>query len=558
MTNPRQRWLFTRQDDPDEYRPGRSEVLGAYRLGHGWTAPDKYTGKDAAEEPSPLLPPPMHKPRARTPGAGARTRARTRALHAALFGLDPISKHPPPARFSVDASARCNMQCESLPDKQHQPQELPMATIAAPNAAIPQTILDLRAKLASSDHNERHGAIAEVVGLPSFKDVPRPGDAIGWDFDRWMQWGKEWNFYDDSSGTSKVLRHEVYTMLFMSMHQQNHDSRVTMNITSKFRREIIGLLESLSIISVRMIDSIIAKSPSAPQLPDDPLAALGDLAKALKTDSVKSLVMQNPTLPIASPADTAAWAALPGLFKTIDKELNMSIRQVLNSVELGQAAEGIAFAVKQGSNKAPPRAALVLHAVRMLLEEKRALIKHEADKKHAERLAQREQKQKQRDPGSEEKYKAGIARTRADFHARLTAQHAAAQSLLQTIQRQMTDVVNIAFPEFPGAPAELIEQNQRLMSERDSIEVERDALRERTAADAKLIAQLEADRIAAQKLIDEGSKHDPIRIAADDLATHILAHLSTGDLVSLVAAITQIRSKATALKQQLTASPTAT
>ena len=97
MTNPRRRWLFTRQDDPDEYRPGRTETIGCWRLGHGWTATESYTAQDKAMEPAPTLPQPKpRKSRARLPGTVSRARAKVRAMLDAFTQIAPPPPPPPP------------------------------------------------------------------------------------------------------------------------------------------------------------------------------------------------------------------------------------------------------------------------------------------------------------------------------------------------------------------------------------------------------------------------------------------------------------------------------
>lgn len=103
MTNPRRRWLFTRVDDPDEYRPGRAEPIGCYRLGYGWTASDKYTHKDVATEPSPSLPTPTRRPRVRrrktsTLADAIREDLQHSAVAATAPQADPLPPDPLPLR----------------------------------------------------------------------------------------------------------------------------------------------------------------------------------------------------------------------------------------------------------------------------------------------------------------------------------------------------------------------------------------------------------------------------------------------------------------------------
>lgn len=420
-----------------------------------------------------------------------------------------------------------------------------------PSTRLPQQVLDLRAKLASSDYIERIDAVAKLVGLPCYKEVPRPGEASGWTYETWAEWGKRWEFKPGEESThAKCLRHVTYKDIIFSCSKTPGDFRGMMRAACDFRKILTAALDQLSVYAVSLIDRMLAGHLDGFTVTDDSQSVLLQLCAALGNEDTRNAAHHWSKGSTASPADGVAWSQLPGALKILDKELGLSARQAFAKMGIADVSERVLMAIKFPDSHPIKGAALILHQLRQLIEELRTANKLEIDQKQAQRAALRDAKEKAREPGSEDKYHQGIQKAKTTIRTYFAAQITQAENLVTAIKRSMEQVDTVVpFPEYPGAPTELLEHRKHILAELDSKELECDSLKERINADAATIAKLERDRDAAEKLAMEGGSH--IRKAARELVETIASSLSTSDIMLLVQGIGQVRAKAASLSTLL-------
>jgi hypothetical protein len=416
----------------------------------------------------------------------------------------------------------------------------------------PQSILDLRAKLASSDMIERLDAVAPLLLLPKYSDVPRPGVGGTWTFDQWCDWAKSWPFTRGQATHGYTLTHAYHGLVF-SMSGTPGDHLSGMASTTQFRRKLTELLENLAITFTFLIDRAIAGTlPGAPASDGttDYVAWLVDVLKGPVGKEAATFQQVSP----ATPADVQGMASIPNKLKALDKEFGISGRQAFGRIGFGDVAENMLSCVKF-SAKALPRAAAVNILLGNLLDELRATRIAQNEARTAQRLAERKAKERENTGGTVEKYEREVAATRAQFRTCLASPRTLLESALRAIEKQMEVAASMKFPDYPGAPKDLYERITHLESAYDSVELERDALRERVDADATVINRLEGNLKEVTNSIAQGGMSNATRKSADDLVDTILRSLTTNDLGSLVKSIKDCRDKAQALKSLLTTNP---
>lgn len=425
-----------------------------------------------------------------------------------------------------------------------------MAFVAAPiaNSKLPQSVLDLRARLSASDVHQRLDAAAEQIGLPKYTEIPRPGLVATWTIDNWIDWGAPYGFVRGEDTTrSRVMEHTKFPGLTLSYSKSGGDLRSMMNSCCDFRRSFMSTCEALAMCLIRMIDGALAGD----QTPLDVLSCgkpdvlRGVLWDFLKTNVSKNFVANSG----ASQADQDAMGAMPGVLKTLDKEFNISPRAAFAACGYGDVADRLTLVFKvggytPGAYTTIARCSLILLDLRNYLESQRAIVKAEHEQKQAARRALRDAKDAKRDPGSKEKFDAQISATRAQITTHYATVKTIAENLFATAQRVMDNLKNVPFPEFPGSPVEILQQRDDALSAYDTIEVERDALKSRVDEDRTTINRLEGQILELQKKTAGGAIPPEHAKLITDLVTTIQTKLKNLDLNSIMAAIKEIKARA--------------
>lgn len=415
---------------------------------------------------------------------------------------------------------------------------------------IPQIVLDLRANLTTSDLVRRMDCVAPIVRLPKYSDVPRPGECADWSFRQWKEWAKRWDFEEGEATHAFMLRHSLGVIF--SMSKTPGDPFSGMASCTQFRRQLATVLDNFALVVVNLIDQTISgQNPDAP-VDESPSAFLDWLlAAVIKNQPNKGYLLNLGAKSVASDADREAWSAIPGVLKTIDKEFGVSPRQALSAVNVG-SPDSLLMCMRDSSYRAYPRAGIILIELRAIIDENRARRKGAADMKAAARKAEREAREAQKDPATRQKYDKDVTDTRSKIRTHFATQLTIAENLVNTCKRNLESIHSIPFPDYPGAPAELIAKNEAIALALDEAMTDRDALRERVAADATAIAKLETDLLAATKRADDSGLAGAARKQATELVTYILSKLTTNDIFKLPNIIKDVCDRARELQPHLT------
>lgn len=429
-----------------------------------------------------------------------------------------------------------------------------MGTVAAPNSKLPQEILDLRAQLSSSDNTVRLDAAASVAGLPRWADCPRPGVAASWGIDEWIQWGKPFGFVRGEDGAdTQLIVHEHFPMVRMTRSCTSKEYRAGMNCAADLRRALSSALEAVAVTLTTVIDAVLAGREFQGRtytLGDDPAECIAVLRGVVQSPAVQQCMVRITNTATVTNADREAWAAIPKMLRVLENEFSITPRAAFTQIGMGDVAEKMAFVIKSPTNTTVvPRSALVLMELRGLLEAQRDLRKAAQEQKAAERMALRAQREAKRDVASQAKYDEDIKKARAQLKTGFASAHTMCTSMLKLIERQMNYVDEVPMPPYPGAPVELMEARDAAMAERDNMELERDALKDRVESDRTTINRLEQRVIELEKA---GGMSSPVRAAAEELAATVITRLNTTDIGQILSAIKDCRAKAQAFKDSLT------
>lgn len=423
-----------------------------------------------------------------------------------------------------------------------------MAIVAAPiaNSKLSQEVLDLRAKLSTSDTNVRLDAAADAAGLPKYTELPRPGLVASWGINEWIDWGSSRGFKRGEDTTrSHIMEHATVPGLKLSYSKAGGDVRSMMNTCADFRKSCMSCYHGMAALLVQVIDLAISGDHDSAQILANPAIIREFLRQGAANGNVARAVIPK----FASNADNAAMAAIPGALRTLEKEFSISARAAFTNMGYAEVADSLALLFKQNGliQKTLPNAALILLDLRAYVETNRAIIKKEMEDKQAARRAERELKEARREPGSKEKYEAAVVKTRGQIVTHYATVKTIAENMALQTQRVMEILKALPFPEFPGSPVEILEQRDAALSAYDSISMERDVLRSRVTEDAATINRLENDLIAAQKKAEApaglqlSAEHHKMLV---ELVVAINTKFKNLDLATIMATIKEVRARA--------------
>lgn len=412
---------------------------------------------------------------------------------------------------------------------------------------LPQDVLDLRAKLSSSDLHERIDAIAPLTGLPPYSECPRPGLGGTWSFRQWCDWGKPFGFTEDEDTThGYTMKHATGVVFSMSKTPGDYLSGYAS--TTQFRRKVAERLDYYASIFTALIDQAISGQISDLPETNDKNVFMQALSKKMDDSAFISKLMNDykKNLHGATPADKVAWGSLPGVFKTLDKEFGVSVRQAMNYIGYEGMGDKVALALKHSS--ALPFSAVFLTHLRSYIEALRAIrVKQNEDRVKA-RQAEKEARTRKVSAGTKEKYDLGVNNHRAQVKTSFAAIRAVADNLSAMITRQVGNMDTIAYPEFPGAPDELNAQLDVMKTRLEEAEEERDRAKARSEEDAKTLSRLESDLVEAQAKVLHGNDELARKVLElTDLISRRLA--TTTDILSIGAAVKDVREASVSLGQ---------
>lgn len=350
------------------------------------------------------------------------------------------------------------------------------------NPTLPQELLDVRARLASSESAIRWDAAAHFVGLPLYKDVPRPGEAANWGPNEWLDWGSKCGFrLGEKTKHGTNFGHKDFPEIRCGIAGTPGDWRGPMRCATDFRRNYVGQIEAIAMVTVHLMDRLITGALEGFTLTDEPQAIHAQLA-ALVSDPVnrQKILESKEVASSVSDADGESSEGMYKRLKLLEKEFGYSYRRSFELIgyDTEQAekwADVHKLAMKGPAHRAMPRAAFHYEALSQLLEQKREEAKLEEEERRMERERVAQAREKVREPGTEEKYTAAIRRTRDAFRSHISESLRTAEANANGLRRSLTLVDQIPFPDFPGAPTEMKAQLLSLHNELESIEVKMEA-----------------------------------------------------------------------------------
>lgn len=437
---------------------------------------------------------------------------------------------------------------------------------------LPQEILDLRARLASSNIIERCDAAAEFAGVPTYDDFPRPGEAAHWSHRDWADWAKEAGFNVDHTEVGRLLiQHRMMPNARVAI-SEGGEWRSNMNGMAELRRAWTGAHDTFARSLAFAIDGILSGRYANPCVGAlKPLRAfidwLGNERDALKRDLDEQGKEASHTL--ISEADRLAADEAPKVLRTLREEAKMGLREALagaaESLMTAQEFDILCKRFGSSTKVVPfPGCAIVVQQIRDVISVFRESARAEKEAKRREREAERAAKDLAKMPGSKEFHdrqereaRAALLRGQDDIDHHLKA-------LMQAVNRQRGAIDSVKMPDYPAEQAAAIEAGKEAQAKLAELEKRLAAV---AAEQATLSAQLaqaqeaveiasrsaiearnEADRALADKLAaEELLAGDTWKRTALDFATRVLAALKSGDAIDLLNGLTTVRTEAQAV-----------
>ncbi len=412
---------------------------------------------------------------------------------------------------------------------------------------LPQAVMDLRAQLSSSDIHERLDAIAPLVGLPPYSECPRPGLGGAWTFRQWCDWAKPYGFTEVHDPSAFKLEHNSGATF--SMSKTPGDFLSVYASTTQFRRKVAERLDYFASLFTVMIDYAMGGGfKDMPETTDKNVfmkfleGKFSDKGFAAKIQKDYASNMVGGT-----PADKVAWGSLSGVFKTLDKEFGVNVRQAMAYIGYAEIGDKMAIALKQSPSALPMSAIFYTH-LRSYIETLRAIRVRQNEERTKARQAEKEARTREKSAGTREKYDRDVVNHRAQLKTQLAAIRAIAENLGTMTTRQIANIDSIAYPDYPGAPDELNAQMDAMKTKLEEAEEQRDQFKANAEENAKAVNRMESDLLEAQAKALHGNDDLAKKVLElTDLISRRLA--TTTDILSIGAAVKDVREASVALGQ---------
>jgi hypothetical protein len=402
--------------------------------------------------------------------------------------------------------------------------------------------------------------ISRLLKTPQVNDVPRPGIARAWNFPEWVEWGAAWGLKEAPQTTHNfVLQHPDFSGLRLGMATSTGDTKSRMNMASDFRITV----RAFNRVACEAVLSAIADLRREPPAGPDFESALYPKVAAAYSDgrAVRALEIScsqsgpGSSMAVASP--TPLWSAL---YKQAGRE-KISPRQLLSrlvtlahvgptkdatgedavrvavttasGVSVSRSHNDYVEAIYTGISKGVPQP---LHVMRLL----HTVLRDYVDTYEILKDEEREAKAAARE-ASRANPTAAAAPSTADEAPEEDEDVAAAlmSQLMQSIEALE------AFSSVTAAKnrrlSNLVSTNDVLRKTIKDLQDNCDALRVARDTAFSKIATLEAERQAAQQLIDEHAEIKNWKPTLQDLVTTLSTNLSSTDFLALASGISHAK-----------------